>query len=319
MNNTLATSAAAQGAKRKRRSRLTRSLPLMAIALPGVLYLIINNYLPMFGIFLAFKDYSYVKGIFGSDWCGFDNFRFLFKSRDALLITRNTLLYNLAFIVIGTVAAIAVAILLFELGKRTRVKFFQAALLLPNLLSWVVIGFIVYAFLNADTGFVNNTLLTAMGIDPVSWYQNPKPWPFIMIVVYLWKYVGCNSIIYMASIAGIDKGIYEAAQLDGATKWKQIFTITIPMLKPTVIILTLMSIGRIFYSDFGLFYQVPQNSGRLFDVTQTIDTYVFRGLMELNDVGMSAAAALFQSVLGFILVLCANAAVKKINAEDALF
>lgn len=304
--------------KRKKR-RFSKSWPLLLIALPGIAYLLINNYLPMFGAFLAFKDYNYVKGIFGSDWNGFDNFHFLFRTRDAWTMTRNTLAYNAAFIVLGTLAAIFVAILLYELGKRRRVKFFQSALLLPNLLSWVVIGFIVYAFLNADTGFVNNTVYRALGWDPVSWYSTPEPWPFLLVMVYLWKYVGCNSIIYMASISGIDKSIFEAAQIDGASKVQQIFRVTIPMLRPTVVILTLMAVGRIFYSDFGLFYQVPQNSGRLFDVTQTIDTYVYRGLMELNDVGMSAAAALFQSMVGFVLVVGANGLVRKFDADNALF
>lgn len=305
--------------KKKKKQQLTKSAPLLLIALPGIVYLFINNYIPMFGIFLAFKDFNYIKGIFGSDWCGFDNFKFLFRTHDAVIMTRNTILYNLAFIVIGTVAAIFVAVLMYELGQRFRVKIFQSIMLLPNLLSWVVIGFVVYAFLNADTGFVNNTVLKALHIESISWYSTTKPWPFILIVTYLWKYVGVNSIIYMASISGIDKGIFEAAQLDGASKIKQIFKITLPMLKPTVIILTLMSIGRIFYSDFGLFYQVPQNSGRLFEVTQTIDTYVYRGLMELNNVGMSAAAALFQSVIGFALVMGANALVRKVDRENALF
>lgn len=305
--------------KKKRKQQLTKSAPLLLIAMPGILYLFINNYIPMFGVFLAFKDFNYRKGIFGSDWCGFDNFRFLFHTRDAAIMTRNTLLYNVAFILIGTIAAIFVAVLMYELGQRARVKFFQSVMLLPNLLSWVVIGFIAYAFLNADTGFINNTVLKALRIEPISWYSNTEPWPFILIVTFLWKYVGVNSIIYMASISGIDKGIFEAAQLDGASKLQQIFKITLPMLKPTIIILTLMSIGRIFYSDFGLFYQVPQNSGRLFDVTQTIDTYVYRGLMELNNVGMSAAAALFQSVVGFVLVMGANALVRKVDRENALF
>ncbi|HPU63134.1 MAG TPA: ABC transporter permease subunit [Mobilitalea sp.] len=297
---------------------LTKSGPLLLIALPGIVYLIINNYIPMFGVFLAFKDYSYVKGIFGSDWNGFDNFKYLFR-QDALLIVRNTILYNLAFIVIGTVCAILVAILMCELGERFRVKIFQSSLLLPNLLSWVVIGFIGYAFLNADTGFINKTIIRLFGGSEVAWYTTPKPWPFILILVYLWKNVGYSSIIYMASIAGIDKSIFEAAKIDGAKKIEQIRYITIPMLKPTVVILTLMAVGRIFYSDFGLFYQVPMNSGALYDVTQTIDTYVYHGLMELKDIGMAAAAALYQSVVGFVLVVTANAVVRKIDRENALF
>lgn len=297
----------------------SKNLPLMMIALPGVLYLIINNYVPMFGIFLAFKNYSLRKGVFGSEWCGFQNFEFLFKTKDAWIMTRNTLAYNTVFIIVGTMVAIAIAVMMCELGKKTRVKFFQAALLLPNLLSWVVIGFIAYAFLNADTGFINKTILVGLGVDPVSWYSYTGAWPVILVIVYLWKNMGYQSIVYMASISGIDKSIYEAAAIDGATKLQQIFKITLPMLKPTVITLTLMSIGRIFYSDFGLFYQVPQNSGALFQVTQTIDTYVYRGLMELNDVGMSAAAGFYQSLVGFVLVLVANAIVRKVDAENALF
>jgi len=303
----------------KTKKKKFKNLPLALIALPGVVYLLINNYIPMFGVFLAFKSYSLKKGIFGSDWCGLDNFKFLFKTKDAIIMTRNTILYNVAFIIIGTVVSIAIAVMMCELGERKRVKSFQALLLLPNLLSWVVIGFIVYAFLNADSGFVNNTVLRTLGIDPVSWYSTTGPWPAIIIIVFLWKNMGYQSIVYMASISGIDKSIYEAAAIDGASKMKQIFQITLPLLKSTVITLVLMSIGRIFYSDFGLFYQVPQNSGALFNVTQTIDTYVYRGLMELNDVGMSAAAGLYQSVVGFILVLVANGVVRKVDSDNALF
>lgn len=303
----------------KKKQKKYKNLPLVLIALPGIFYLLINNYAPMFGVFLAFKDYSLVKGIFGSDWNGIENFKFLFRTKDAWIMTRNTLLYNLAFIIVGTFVSIAIAVMLCELGKRARAKGFQALLLLPNLLSWVVIGFIGYAFLNADSGFINQTVLKVLGISPVSWYATTGPWPIILIAVYLWKNMGYQSIVYMASISGIDKSIHEAAAIDGASKMRQIFYITLPMLKPTIITLVLMSIGRIFYSDFGLFYQVPQNSGALFSVTQTIDTYVYRGLMQLNDVGMSAAAGLYQSIIGFLLVIIANAVVRKVDADNALF
>ena len=302
-----------------KKQKKNSNIPLLLIALPGIAYLIINNYIPMFGIFLAFKDYSFMKGVFGSDWCGIENFRFLFQTKDALIMTRNTILYNIAFIIIGTVISIIIAIFMCELGEKARVKFFQGALLLPNLLSWVVIAFIAYAFLNADTGFINNTILKAMGKDPVSWYNNASAWPGILILVFLWKNMGYQSIVYMASISGIDKSLYEAAAIDGASKRKQIFSITLPLLKPTVVMLVLMAVGRIFYSDFGLFYQVPQNSGALFNVTQTIDTYVYRGLMERNNVGMSAAAGFYQSVVGFVLVLLANYAVRKVDSDNALF
>lgn len=289
------------------------------IAAPGIVYLFINNYLPMFGVFLAFKDYKYTRGIFGSAWCGFDNFEFLFRTSDAWIMTRNTLLYNLSFIVVGTAASIFLAILLTELGERLRAKFFQASLLLPNLLSWVVIGVISFAFFNADSGFLDNRVLPALGLQPISFYSETKYWPLILLLVYLWKNTGYTCIIYMASIAGISKDIYESAQLDGASKLQQIFRITLPMLKPTVIITTLMSVGRVFFSDFGLFYQVPQNAGKLFPVTQTIDTYVYRALMDSNNISMAAAAALFQSVMGFLLVVSANALVRKIDKDNALF
>lgn len=303
----------------KKRNFMVNILPLLLIALPGIIYLIINNYIPMLGIFLAFKDYSFVKGVFKSDWCGFENFRFLFQTKDAWIMTRNTLLYNIGFIAIGTVLSILVAILMCELGERVRVKFFQSALLLPNLLSWVVISYIAYAFLNADSGFINNTILKLFGKTAVAWYSQAKSWPFILTFVYIWKNIGYMSIVYMASISGIDKGIYEAAEIDGANKLKQIFVVTIPMLKPTIITLTLISVGRIFYSDFGLFYQVPQNSGALFNTTQTIDTYVYRGLMTLNNIGMSSAAGFYQSIVGFILVLCVNGIVRKLDDSNALF
>ncbi len=305
--------------KRKAKGGYAKSAPLLLIALPGIVYLLINNYIPMFGIFLAFKQFDYVKGVFGSDWVGFDNFKFLFHTRDALIMTRNTLLYNLAFIIIGTVMAILVAIFLYELGVKARVKLFQSALLLPNLMSWVIIAFIGFSFLNSDSGFINNTVIPLLGGKEVAWYSEGKYWPYILVFVYLWKNTGYASIIYMASIAGIDKGIFEAAKLDGAGKLKQILYITVPMLKPTVIIMMLMSVGRIFYSDFGLFYQMPMNSGALYDVTQTIDTYVYRGLMKLNDIGMSAAAGLFQSTVGFLLVITANGIVRKADKENALF
>lgn len=305
--------------KEKRSIKYAKSGPLLLIAAPGIIYLLINNYIPMFGIFIAFKNFSYKKGIFGSGWCGFKNFEFLFKTKDAAIMTRNTLLYNLAFIVIGTIFAIFIAVLLNSIGETLRTKFFQSSLLLPNLMSWVIIAYMVFAFLNSDTGFIDNTLIKAFGGTPVAWYMENKYWPFILTFVYLWKNAGYSSIIYLAAIAGIDKSIYESASLDGATKMQQIMRITLPMLKPTVVIMTLMSVGRIFFSDFGLFYQVPMNSGAIYDTTQTIDTYVYRGLMQLNDVGMSSAAGLFQSVLGFIVVIVANTLVRHIDSDNALF
>ena len=305
--------------KTKKKGYRKGTFSLFLIALPGILYLFINNYVPIMGIFIAFKRFSYAKGIWDSPWCGFDNFKFLFITDDAWVITRNTLLYNLAFIIIGTIISVFMAILLNELGEKLRGKFFQSTLLFPHLLSWVVTSYLVYALLGATNGFVNNTILAGMGKEGIDWYSVKMYWPLILIIVYIWKNAGYTAIVYMAGIAGIDKEIFEAARIDGPSKIKQIISITLPMLRPTVIIMTLMSIGRIFYSDFGLFYQVPMNSGMLFSVTQTIDTYVYRGLMEQGNIGMSSAAGVYQSLVGFILVMLANYIVRKKDPENALF
>ncbi|MBB6691774.1 sugar ABC transporter permease [Cohnella xylanilytica] len=300
-------------------SALRKTAPLLMLAAPGLLYFLINSYIPMFGVFIAFKDVNYAKGIFGSDWIGLDNFQFLFKTTDAWIMTRNTLLYNLAFIVIGTVCSIFIAILMAELLTKLYSKLYLSGLVLPSLISMVVLSMLVFAFLNADSGFVNKSILRPLGLPEINWYSEAKYWPYLLVLIQIWKTAGYGSIVYFASIAGIDKSIYEAAKIDGAGKLRQIRTITLPLLKPTVIVLGLMSIGRIFNSDFGLFYQVPLNAGALYSATQTIDTYVYRALMQLNDIGMSAAAGLYQSLVGFVLVLVVNAIVKRVNSENALF
>ena len=307
--------------KRKPKENLRRgnTLSLMLIALPGILYLLINNYLPMAGLFLAFKNYKFAKGIWGSPWSGLKNFRFLFVSNDAWIITRNTICYNFVFIVLGTAVSVFFAIMLYELGHTARAKTYQSVLLFPHLISWVVSAYLVYALLNPTTGFVNNTLLPAFGSEGIGWYTSPGYWPVILTITYLWKHAGYNAIVYMASISGIDKGIFEAAEIDGANKIQQIFRITLPMLKPTITIMVLMAIGRVFYSDFGLFYQIPMDSGQLYGVTQTIDTYVYRGLMQNANVSLSAAAGFYQSVCGFLLVVGANKLVKIFDSENALF
>jgi len=298
---------------------LKKNIPLLLLALPGLIYLLINNYIPMAGIIIAFKKIDYGKGILASDWLGLDNFKFLFSTPDAWTMTRNTILYNFAFIVIGTICALGMAILMFEITNHFYAKYFQGAFLLPNLISMVVVSYIAFAFLNSENGFINKSILSLFGVDEINYYTSAKSWPWILLVVYLWKNTGYASIIYLASIAGIDKTIYEAARIDGAGKLSQIRLITIPLIKPTIIILVLLSIGRIMFSDFGLFYQVPMNAGALYSTTQTIDTYVYRGLMQLGNIGMSSAAGVYQSVIGFVLVLTANYLVKKVSPDDALF
>lgn len=274
--------------------------------------------MPLPGLVLAFKNFNARKGIWGSDWVGFQNFKFLFLTNDAWVITRNTICYNLVFIVVNTIAAIAVAIILAEMRSKVK-KFYQSVILLPYMLSMVIVSYLVFAFLSTENGFVNNSILEPLGLDPVSWYVEKKYWPFILVFVNLWKVIGYNCIVYMSTIIGFDRGLYEAAAIDGAGKWKQITKITIPLLRPTIIMMTLLAVGRIFYSDFGLFYQVPQNSGPLYSVTNTIDTYVYRGLLELGDINMSAAAGLYQSVVGFILVFGSNMVVRRIDPDSALF
>ncbi len=302
----------------KRKSLIRRSIPIYIMALPGLIYLFINNYMPMPGIILAFKNYKAKDGIYGSKWAGFKNFKYLFSTQDAFVITRNTICYNLVFIVVNLIAAVAVAIILSELVGKQK-KFYQSVILLPYLLSAVIISYLVFAFLSPENGFVNNSILKPLGKEGISWYQEKKYWPFILVFVNLWKGIGYNCIIYLSTIIGFDRGLYEAASIDGATKWQQITKITLPLLRPTIIMLTMMAVGRIFYSDFGLFYQVPQNSGALYSVTNTIDTYVYRGLLELGDITMSAAAGVYQSLVGFVLVLTANLAVRKFDPDSALF
>lgn len=287
---------------------------------PGLIYLFFNNYLPMLGIAIAFKKVNFAKGFLNSDWVGLKNFEYLFKTSDAYIITRNTILYNLLFIFLGTLLAFICAVLLNEIKNKMLVKFYQSIITLPHLISMVIVSYLVYAFLSADTGFINHTVLPWFGIkDGISWYSEDKYWPWILTVVHFWKSVGYSSIVFFAALLGIDEEYYEAARLDGASRLQQIRHITLPLLTPVITMLTLLSVGRIFYSDFGLFYQVPMNAGALFNTTATIDTYVFKGLMGSGDLGMSTAAGVYQSVVGFLLVLLANYTVRRISKDNALF
>lgn len=294
-----------------------RSLLIMMI--PGMLYLIINNYIPMAGILIAFKNINFTKGILGSDWVGFENFKYLFMTKDAWIITRNTIMYNGLFIILNTVLAIGLAILLNEIRNTLAKRFYQSIVLLPYLISMVIVSYLVIAVLHVETGFMNKTILPLLGSDSIPWYTKAEYWPYILTIVNVWKNTGYLCIIFLASIVGIDQEYYEAATIDGASKWQQIKGITVPLIMPTIIIMTLLGIGRIFYSDFGLFYQVPLNSGALKSTTDVIDTYVYRGLMQLGDIGMSSAAGLYQAVVGFILVLLSNYIVAKKDRDRALF
>lgn len=309
-----------QSLNKKSRIRWKKVVPIYLMMLPALLYFLFNNYLPMIGIIMAFKKVNFQTGILASGWAGLDNFKFLFSSGNAWIITRNTILYNVAFIILGTVTGIAVAILLNEIRGKMTLKVYQTLILLPYLMSWVVVSYLAYAFLSGETGFINNTILPFFGSDKtIAFYQEQKYWPFILVFVNLWKSMGFNMIIYYSCIIGIPADYYEAAKVDGADKIRQIKNITIPSLMPTIITLFILSVGRMFYSDFGLFYQVPKNSGMLYNVTQTIDTYVYNALMTQNNIGMSAATGFYQSMIGFILVILANQVIKKLSAENAMF
>lgn len=304
---------------KNKKMRWKRFLPIYIMILPGFLYLLINNYLPLFGMVIAFKDLDFRKGIFASDWAGFDNFKYLFSSKEALVMTRNTLGYNILFIILGIILGVFCAIMLNEIRNRMSLKLFQTLILIPFLLSYVIVNYLVYAFLSPDTGLVNNSILGFFGMEPIAWYTEAKYWPFILTFVNVWKSIGFGTVLYYSSIIGISTEYYEAAALDGATKWQQIKTITLPMLKPIIITLFILNVGRIFNSDFGLFYQVTRNSGMLYDTTRTIDVYVYNALMNNNDYAMSSAASVFQSVVGCATLLVANFIVRKVQPEDSLF
>jgi putative aldouronate transport system permease protein len=307
----------AKGVKFLRSFWQFRHLTLMIV--PAAIVLLLNNYLPMFGLFIAFKKINYVDGIWGSPWVGFDNFIFLFNNGSLWRIVRNTVAYSMTFMILNLILSVAIAMALNELRSRLAVKSYQSFLIMPHFLSMVVISYLVYAFLHPTHGFINSTILEGLGKEPVSWYMEKKYWPYILTVVSAWKGVGIGAVIYIAAIAGIDPEYYEAAVIDGASKWKQMIHITLPAIMPIIIIMTILNMGHVFNSDFGLFYQVPMDSGVLYPATDTVDTYVYRVLMQLNDIGMSSAAAMVQSVLGFIMVFLTNGAVRKINSDQALF
>ena len=294
---------------------------LYIMMLPAVIFLLINNYLPMLGLVLAFKSYNFKDGLL-SPWSGLDNFKFLFETPDAWRITRNTLGYNFLFIILGLFFTVTFAIALNEIIQKKLSKTFQTILLFPYFLSWVVVAYVGYSLMHtgsSSTGFLNTSVLPLLGIKPIDWYATPQVWPFILPIVNLWKNVGYGTVIYMAAITGFDQQLYEAAVIDGASKWNQIKYITLPLLQPLMIILTIFAIGSIFRSDFGLFYQFTLNQGGIMDTTSVIDTYIFNGLLNNNDYGMATAAGLYQSIVGFVLILLANRAIRKIDPEKALF
>lgn len=293
-----------------------RTMLLMLV--PSVLFVALFQYVPMFGLVMAFKHYTYSKGILGSDWSGIENFRFFFISGDAWRVTRNTVLYNAVFIVINLVLQVGIAIMISEIKGRWFKKISQSVMFLPYFFSWVVVGSIAYNLLNYEHGTVN-TLLRSFGFESVNFYSTTGVWPYLLVFFSAWKAVGYGVVFYLAAIMSIDQEMYEAAETDGANVFQKVWHITVPCLKPTMIILTLLSVGHIFRGDFGLFYNVIGNNGLLFANTDVIDTYVYRSLVQSNEIGMSAAIGFFQSILCFVTILLVNGIVRKADKDSALF
>lgn len=298
--------------------QLWKNRILWLMLAPAVVLTIVFSYIPMAGTLMAFKDYSVRLGIIDSPWAGFENFKFFFHSGDAWRVTRNTFLYNFSFIIINTFLEVVLAIILCEAGGRFFKKISQACMFLPYFISWVVVGSIVYNLFNYENGLVNN-LLEGFGKEAVNVYAEISWWPLIIIVINAWKAVGYGMVVYLAAIANIDAELSQAAAIDGANVFQKIRYITLPAILPTIVIMVLLSIGKIFRGDFGLFYQLVGNNGALYNVTDVIDTYVFRALTSSTRLGMSSAVGAYQSVLCFITIMIANRVVKKIEPDYALF
>ncbi len=297
---------------------LKKNRTLFFMALPAMALVLVMSYLPMSGLVVAFKNYRFDRGVFGSDWCGFENFRYLFVSGTGWNITRNTMVYNLINLVTSQGLAIVVAIIISELNGKVFKRFTQSVIFLPYFISWIIVGTFVFNIFNYESGVLNNVRI-ALGMEPVNVYSMPGVWPWIVCAFNAWKWVGYNSIIYIAAITNIDAECYEASDIDGANIFQKVWYITLPSMKPTIITMILLQVGRILRGDFEMFYQIVGNNGQLFDKTDVIDTYVFRSLLMNSNLGMTAAATLYQSVLCFVIIMVVNQIVKKVEADYALF
>ncbi|MFC5532601.1 ABC transporter permease [Cohnella yongneupensis] len=302
---------------RRLRGKLTRSdnSAFYLMALPGILFFFVFSYLPMFGVIIAFKNYNFKDGILGSPWAGFDNFEFFFTSPDLYRITYNTLFLNALFILFGTLAAVVAAILLNEIRSKLSARIFQTFIFFPYFISWIVVSLFLGTFLSSERGIING-VLTSVGIDRVDFMNSPGLWPAILVIVYLWKSTGYGLVIYLAAIAGINPEYYEAARIDGANRLQQIMRILLPQLRPTILILIILAVGRIFYGDFGMIYALVGDNGQLYPTTDVIDTYVFRSMRTYGDFGMTSAVGLYQSFMGFVMVVAANWISKKLSDDN---
>lgn len=294
-----------------------KTLELTLLALPAIAVIFVFAYIPMAGVFIAFKNVNYSKGLFHSPWVGFNNFKFFFTSSDAWLVVRNTIGYNAVFIVVGTFLSVVFAIMLNEIISRRALKVYQTVFFFPYFFSWIIVAYMAYSFIG-PYGILTNWI-ASHGNASFDFYTTTWIWPILLTIINVWKGLGYVSIIFYAGILGISSEYFEAAAIDGASKLQIVRKITIPLLMPLITVMTLLSIGKIFYSDFGLFFFVPREVGQLYPVTQVIDTYVYRMLRQTGDIGMSSAVGLFQSLMGFVVVLLSNYFVRKVNDENRLF
>lgn len=301
-----------------RHKKMKANIEYLIMESPSIILMLIFVYLPMIGVILAFKDFKYDLGMIKSPWAGLDNFKFFFTSQDAWMVTRNTIFLNLLFIFTGLIFSVAFALMMYEIKRKYLVSTYQNVMILPSFLSWVVVGYMTYALLNPELGFINRTL-QSLGIQTVSWYSEPAYWPLILITVSIWKGAGLSSIIYYSILLNINSEYYEAAKVDGATKWQMARYISIPFLIPAMTILTILAIGGIIRSDFGMFYNLTRNVASLYSTTYVIDTYVYNALRIQGDIGMSSAVGLYQSFVGFILIILTNMIVRKIDKENSIF
>ncbi|KRE49094.1 ABC transporter permease [Paenibacillus sp. Soil724D2] len=288
------------------------------LIVPALLYVFIFSYATYPYLLIAFQHFNYQKGVFGSEWIGFKNFEFFFKTSDAMLITINTVKLNVMFLIAGTVSAVFIAILFNEIRSRLFQRFAQTTMIFPNFLSWIIVSYMMYGLFSTDFGMINQ-MLTFFGMETVNWYTKAEAWPWILVAMKIWKEAGMGSIIYLAAITGIDHSLYESAEIDGATRWDKIWRITMPLLAPTIAILTLLNLGKIFYGDFGMIYAIIGDNGVLYPTTDVIDTYVFRSLRQIGDPSNAAAVGLFQSTVGLVLVFVANWFTRRYFKEGALY
>lgn len=302
----------------RKRASTRKNFTLTMMALPAAVILFIFSYIPIGGLIIAFKDYRYDLGLFGSEWCGLENFKFFFESNDVWRVLRNTIGLNALFISITLVISVALALMMNEIRSRITIKVVQTIMFFPYFLSWVVVGYLLYAYLHHDYGLLNQ-ILNFFGMKSIAWYASSEYWPFILTFMYAWKMAGYYAVVYYAALMSVDDTYYEAAALDGASRWQMVWKITLPLIRSVIIVMVILQIGRIMYADFGLFFNLTRDQGALYATTDVLDTYIYRALRVTGDIGISSAVGCFQAIVGFIMIMGTNLVVRKIDKDSALF